>query len=119
VYRGWDSARSRDKAPVGRRSRRRTSDQPAPTKRAASRIARVHVDDATWSEFRRAIGDRPVAEVLGRYVELEVARAQRARLSGADLTERELADALDRAAALTQTLQRITLRLEARLSHRS
>jgi hypothetical protein len=104
---------------VGRRSRRRSSEEHlAQTRHRTSRIARVHVDDATWSDFRRAIGDRSVAEVLGRYVELEVARAQRDRLSGADITDRELADALDRAAALTRTLQRITLRLEARLSHR-
>jgi hypothetical protein len=104
---------------VGRRTRRRASDQHhAPPRHAASRIARVHVDDATWSEFRQAIGDRSVAEVLGRYVELEVARAQRDRLNGADMTERELVNALDRTAALTQTLQRVTLRLEARLSHR-
>jgi hypothetical protein len=106
-------------ARMGRRSRRRTSDQsPAPARSPASRIARVHVDDATWSEFRQAIGDRSVAEVLGRYVELEVARAQRDGLSGAEMTERELADALERAAALTQTLQRVTVRLEARLSRR-
>jgi hypothetical protein len=106
-------------ARVGRRSRRRASDQDhAPPRHAASRIARVHVDDATWSEFRQAIGDRSVAEVLGRYVEREVAQAQRDRLNGAEMTERELANALDRAAALTQTLQRVTLLLQARQSHR-
>jgi hypothetical protein len=105
---------------MGRRSRRRASAQEfAATDPPASRVARVHVDEATWSEFRRAIGHRSIAEVLGRYVELEVARAQRDRLSGADITDRELTDALDRAAALTRTLQRITLRLEGRLPHRS
>src|SRR6476646_7644670 len=105
---------------MGRRSRRRATDQPQATaSRPASRIARVPVDDATWSDFRRAIGARSVAEVLGRYVELEVARAQRDRLSGADIRDRELADALDRAAALTRTLQSITLRLEGRPPNRS
>jgi hypothetical protein len=105
---------------VGRRSRRRSSDQqPAPARRGASRIARVHVDDETWSDFRQAIGHRSVAEVLGRYVELEVARAQRDRLKDAEITDRELADVLDRAAAMTRTLQSLTLRLEARLPDRS
>lgn len=107
-------------APVGRRSRRRyNSPDHAPAGRAASRIARVHVTDSTWSEFRRAIGDRSVAEVLGRYVELEVARAQRDRLSADDVTQRELVDALGQAAVLTRSLQRITERLQARLSHRA
>ena len=79
----------------------------------------MHVSDSTWSEFRRAIGDRSVAEVLGRYVELEVARAQHDRMGHADITQRELVDALERAAVLTRSLQRITERLEARLRHRT
>jgi hypothetical protein len=105
---------------MGRRSRRRYNNPDhAPAARAASRIARVHVTDSTWSEFRRVIGDRSVAEVLGRYVELEVARAQHDRMSDADITQRELVDALERAAVLTRSLQHITERLEARLRHRA
>jgi hypothetical protein len=77
------------------------------------------VDDATWREFRRVIEDRSVAEVLGRYVNLEVARAQRDRVSGANLSERELAAALESARALTDALWRITQRLEARLPRHS
>lgn len=117
---GGDSWPSRDMASVGRRSRRRyNSPDHAPAGRAASRIARVHVTDSTWSEFRRAIGDRSVAEVLGRYVELEVARSQSERISDADISQRELVDALGQAAVLTRSLQRITERLQARLSHRA
>jgi hypothetical protein len=102
---------------MGRRSRRRTSN---PTNTAApsppaSRIARVRASDETWEDFRTAIGDRSVAEVLGRYVELEVARWQRERAGAADLSDRELADALDRARATTDALERITRRLEVRL----
>lgn len=99
---------------MGRRSRRRSGTTPAlqsPTAPAA-RIARVGVDDATWAEFKRAIGDRSVAETLGRYVELEVARARRARGVEEDVTQRELVDALERARLTAEALQQVTRRLE-------
>jgi hypothetical protein len=75
----------------------------------------VRVDEATWAEFRSAIGDCSVAEVLGRYVELEVARAQRARVGENDVTQRELVDAVERARVTTESLERVRQRLEALL----
>jgi hypothetical protein len=100
---------------MGRRTRRRTTHQAEQPRRPASRIARVRVDDATWAAFRSAIGDRSVAEVLARYVELEVARAERHAVSHHAVTERELVDALERARTTSRTLQHIMWRLEARL----
>lgn len=75
----------------------------------------MRVDEDTWGEFRQAIGDRSVAEVLGRYVQLEIARALRARAAEDDMTQRELVDALERARVTMEALQRITKRLEAQV----
>lgn len=97
---------------MGRRQRRRTTTDASPTPpRPASRIARVHVDDATWAEFRAVIGDRSVAEVLGRYVQTEVARAHADRMRQDDVTDREVLEVLQRAEALTATLELLTSRL--------
>jgi hypothetical protein len=73
-----------------------------------SRIARVRVDESTWATFKAAIGDRSVAEVLGRYVEAEAARAQRRRMNEGNVTQRELVDALEQARVLTESLERMT-----------
>jgi hypothetical protein len=103
---------------MGRRSRRREDLEIAQVRRPASRIARVGVDDHTWSEFRSVIGDRSVAEVLARYVELEVARARRQVASRDSVSERELVDVLERARTTAETLERIVRRLEVRLPRR-
>ena len=99
---------------MGRRQRRRNQAD-APARVPPSRIARVRVDESTWATFKAAIGDQSVAEVLGRYVEAEAARAQRERMDEDDITERQLVDALEKARVLTGSLERITSRLEARL----
>lgn len=103
---------------MGRRQRRRTTaSSPAPAA-PASRIARVRVDDETWAEFRAVTGDRSVAEVLGRYVQTEVARARADRARGGDVTDREVLDALDRVQATELELRALTARLEQlRRSH--
>jgi hypothetical protein len=100
---------------MGRRSRRRDGRQDVQARRPASRVARVGVDDDTWSEFRSIIGDRSVAGVLARYVELEVARARRQVASRDSVSERELVDVLERARITAETLERIVRRLEVRL----
>ncbi|MTD43647.1 hypothetical protein GKE82_04835 [Conexibacter sp. W3-3-2] len=99
---------------MGRRKRNRIQTAEVTVGPPLSRIARVRVDEATWSDFKRAIGDRSVAEVLGRYVETEVARWNRDLAVREDVTERELVDALARAEVLTDTLSRITHRLTGR-----
>src|SRR4051812_35169676 len=106
---------------MGRRSRRRdAADAGASTRPSGvGQTARVSVDDATWREFRAAIGDRSIAEALGALVEDQVARWHRRRAAGADLTEVELVAAIERAEALTETLRRLTFRLEARLQRPS
>lgn len=106
---------------MGRRQRRRSADQfqiPPATRAPASRIARVRADEDTWAEFKQAIGDRSVAEVLGRYVETEVARARARRLRGGEMTDDELLEALDRAAATTDALRSVAARLEQLRRHR-
>src|SRR3954467_14258644 len=113
--------RSRDIGDMGRRSRRRSStgDTTQPRRRSAGQTARVRVDDAIWRDFREAIGDRSVAEALGNYVEAEVARWHRRRAEDdQSLTDRELAEALERAQTLSATLTALVERLEMRLRFR-
>lgn len=78
---------------MGKRSRRRGVDVPGRVP-AVWQTARVRVDDDTWAQYRRSLGERSVAEALGSYVEREVARAQLARASQAELNEREVLEAL-------------------------
>jgi hypothetical protein len=78
----------------------------------------VRVDDATWRDFRQAIGDRSVAEVLGAFVQTEVARWHRRRSDEPSLSDRELVEALERAEALSETLRALVGRLEARVGQR-
>lgn len=80
--------------------------------------ARVRVDDETWAEFRRSLGDRSVAEALGSHVEAEVAQWRRRRASRVELDEREVPEALERIEAATATLAALTVRLERRLPAR-
>lgn len=77
----------------------------------------MHADDATWAEFRTVIGDRSVAQVLGRYVQTEVARARADRARGGDVTDREVLDALDRVQATELELRALTARLEQLRCH--
>lgn len=54
----WGAARLRG---MGKRSRRRVVDVPGSVS-AVWQTARVRVDDETWAEFRRLLGERSVAE---------------------------------------------------------
>lgn len=83
--------------------------------RPAWQTARVRVDDETWSEFRRLLGDRSVAEALGAHVEAEVAAWRRRQASRPELGEREVLAALTRIEDAKATLEALTLRLERRL----
>src|SRR4051794_5255267 len=107
---------------VGRRSRHRSSaadTQQRPRRTSCGQTARVRVDDAIWRDFREAIGERSVAEALGEFVEAEVARWHRRRMTDdGSLTDRELAEALERAQTLSATLLALVERLDARLRSR-
>jgi len=101
---------------MGRRARRRTATSeapPEPVKRAQA--ARVRVDEEVWTDFRRAIGDMAVAEVLADYVRLEVAEWLRRRSVERVVDDHELVQALTTARALSESLERTVARLERRL----
>jgi hypothetical protein len=102
---------------MGKRGRRQASE----TKELAKPVwqtARVRVDDETWAEYRRLLGDRSVAEALGAYVEREVAGWRRQQASRAELDEREVLEALERIEDAKATLEALTVRLERRLPMR-
>lgn len=100
-----------------RRREKRRNAEPSSAPRATARdhMARVHVTDEVWAEFRAAAGHRPVNVVLGRLVEREVARERSRRLKESELDDRELLHALERARELHADLQAIVTRIESRV----
>ena len=73
--------RGRPQPPPGRpieRPRQRASRSPG------ARVARVAVDDETWSAFRELCGETPASQRLGELVVAEVDRAARGEASDAD-----------------------------------
>jgi hypothetical protein len=99
---------------MGKRGRRRVVEA-AGSARPVWQTARVRVDDETWAEYRRSLGDRSVAEALGAHVELEVAGWRRRQATRAELDEREVLELLERVEAATLTLEALARRLELRL----
>lgn len=61
---------------------------------------------------------RSVAEALGAFVELEVARARKRRATRSELTEREAVEVFERIEAAQATLEALARRLEWRLPPR-
>lgn len=99
---------------MGKRNRKRAG-EPAERARPSWQTARVRVDDATWAEYRRSLGEGSVSEALGRHVELEVARWRRDRAAGwRELQEREVVELLERIEAAQVTLDAMTQRLAIR-----
>jgi hypothetical protein len=74
-----------------------------------SRMARVQVDDKTWSSFRAGLGATPASVALGRLVEREVAAAR--RKSGSDPDA--IRASVDEARAVAMELTALIDRLEA------
>jgi hypothetical protein len=103
---------------MGKRGRRRIEVEPVRRVKPRWQTARVSVDDATWAEWRLALGERSVAAALGAFVELEVARAREHRATRAELTEREIVEVLQRIEASQTALEALTARLEDRLQRR-
>lgn len=77
-----------------------------------TRMARVAASDDVWTDFRAAIGSRPISEALGELVEREVERYRSRRLRDGALEPRELVEALDRAPEQQEELRLIIDPLE-------
>jgi hypothetical protein len=77
-------------------------------------MARVHVSDAVWAEFRAAAAT-PLNLRLGELVAREVDRYRSRRLREGELDDAELIEALERARELHADLATLVARLERRL----
>ena len=77
-------------------------------------MARVHVSDEVWAEFRRAAGNTPMSQILGRLVEREVERDRARRIRSGTVGDQIVLDALERARELHQDVAAIIDRLERR-----
>lgn len=77
-------------------------------------MARVHVSDELWAEFRLAAGATPMSQVLGRLVEREVERDRTRRIRHGTVDDQIVLDALERARVLHQDVAAIIDRLERR-----
>lgn len=75
-------------------------------------MARVHVADEVWAEFRRAAGNTPMSQVLGRLVEREVERDRTRRIRQGRVDDQIVLDALQRARELHDDVAAIIDRLE-------
>ena len=73
-------------------------------------MARVHVADEVWAEFRRAAGNTPMSQILGRLVEREVERDRVRRIRSGTVDDQIVLDALERAIELHE--EAIICRLE-------
>jgi hypothetical protein len=75
-------------------------------------MARVHVSDQVWADFRASAYPRPLNFVLGELVGREVERYRSRRIREGLVDDRELIEALDRARDLQEDLVTIIARLE-------
>jgi hypothetical protein len=80
-------------------------------------MARVQVDDATWWGFKAAAGEVPISELLGQLVTRHVQRYEAHEAAAGRIGDRELLEALERAAELQRDLRKLVERLEYRLDH--
>lgn len=78
-------------------------------------MARVHVSDQVWSEFRAAAGRRSISLVLGDLVQREVDRHRSQQLRAGSLDDVELLEALERARELHDEQAELVARIERRL----
>ena len=100
---------------MGRRSRKQAAERAA--RRSPARrdhMARVHVTDEVWAEFRRAAGNTPMSQLLGRLVEREVERDRARRIREGTVDDEVLLDALERARELHEEVAALVARLEGR-----
>lgn len=81
-------------------------------------MARVHVSDDVWAEFRRAAGNTPMSQILGRLVEREVERDRARRIRQGSVDDQIVLDALERARELHDDVAAVIDRLERRAAPR-
>ena len=72
--------------------------------------ARVNVDDATWTEFRRFAA--PLSHTLGEMVEREVRRYRQRQARGGTMDEQRLPEMLEEARELRDALVAVVERIE-------
>jgi len=73
-------------------------------------MARIHVDDDTWTAYRHSLGSTPVSLALGKLVEREVARNRRLTAADADGVRLAVEDAKQVADELSALIARLDLR---------
>ena len=81
-------------------------------------MARVHVSDDVWAEFRRAAGNTPMSQILGRLVEREVERDPARRIRQGTVDDQVVLDALERARELQDDVVAIIAGSSAGPHHR-
>lgn len=79
-------------------------------------MARVHVSDEVWAEFRRAAGNTPMSQLLGRLVEREVERDRARRIRQGSVDDQILLDALERARELHEDVVALVGRITTRIA---
>lgn len=78
-------------------------------------MARVHVSDQVWAEFRASTGRRSISLVLGDLVQREVDRHRSQQLREGSLDDVELVEALERPRELHDEQVELVARIERRL----
>jgi hypothetical protein len=69
--------------------------------------------------FKSAAGETPISELLGQLVTRHVHRHQVRQTEDGSIDDRQLLDALQRAAELQRDLSQLVARLEYRIGHRA
>lgn len=98
-----------------RSKRKAKRDRPTAGGVERDHMARVHVSDQVWAEFRASADRRPISLVLGDLVQREVDRHRSQQLRQGSLDDVELVEALERARELREDLDATVARIEWRL----
>lgn len=76
-------------------------------------MARVQIDDETWTAFRAGLGSRPVSVVLGELVQREVGRQRRRAADDGEIAHLAIEDARSLIGELQQTVDHLERRERA------
>lgn len=95
---------------MGKRGRERIRQASEAAVAPRDRMARVHVSDEVWAEFRAGLRGGSVSEGLGRMVENTVKRGRRQTAGSPEEAQLAIKDAR----AMIQDLERVVARLEGK-----